>query len=76
MEMRITTRPLEHARAMDEQEWQELLERQQKRMLRKVRRGVKHPETSREVRPKSVVDHSLQRFASLPRLSSEDNARR
>ena len=61
---------------MDEQEWQELLERQEQRMRRKVRRSIKHAQTSRETRPKSPVDHSLQRFVSLPRLPSEDNARR
>lgn len=71
MGMRIPTGPLENIRFMDEQEWQELLERQEKRMRSKVRRNLKPVESSRETHSKSLVDHSLHRFVSLPRQSSE-----
>jgi hypothetical protein len=67
--MRISTRPLENARPMDEQEWQQLLERQEKRMQRKGRGAFKRAETRRDTQLKSRVDQNLQRFASLPRQS-------
>ena len=54
---------------MDEQEWQQLLERQEKRMQRKGRRTFKPAESPRDTQLKSRVDQSLQRFASLPRQS-------
>jgi hypothetical protein len=67
--MRISNRPLENARAMDEQEWQQLLERQEKRMRRKGWRALQQTETRRDTQSKSRVDQNLQRFASLPRQS-------
>jgi hypothetical protein len=67
--MRISSKPLENARAMDEQEWQQLLERQEKRMRRKGWRNLKQAETRRDTQSKSGVDQNLQRFVSLPRQS-------
>lgn len=51
---------------MDEQEWQELLERQEKRMRRKGWYNLKHVEPPRDTHSKSRVDQNLQRFASQP----------
>jgi hypothetical protein len=65
--MRIPIRPLEHVRAMQEHEWQELLDRQEKRMRRKGRPRIKQFGTH----SKSEIDQRLQRFVSLPRATLE-----
>lgn len=60
--MRIPATPLEIVRSMNEREWQDLLERQEKRMRRKGRRICTHAATTQETHLRSRVDQNLQRF--------------